>query len=172
MKWSKLMANLMANATGAILDMDSDAIYRDPRLYEVERRQLRETMAVMKELGLRPVSLPRGPVPLLALGLRLPSWLGRPIMTRVVAGARSGKAPSLRLHVRSAPADAPCAEQTEVEWMNGAVARAGSRIGVATPVNARLAALVDEVATDPARRAWFRGHPERLLAELDIDAAG
>ena len=32
--------------------------------------------------------------------------------------------------------------------MNGAVARAGAELGVATPVNARLAALVDEVAAD------------------------
>jgi hypothetical protein len=50
--------------------------------------------------------------------------------------------------------------------MNGAIARAGAGAGVATPVNARLAALVDEVAAHPARRAWFRGHPERLLGEL------
>jgi hypothetical protein len=42
----------------------------------------------------------------------------------------------------------------------------GERAGVPAPVNARLAALVSEVAADPARRAWFRGHPERLLAEL------
>jgi ketopantoate reductase len=60
----------------------------------------------------------------------------------------------------------PCAEPTEVAWMNGAVARAGAERGVATPVNSCLAALVDEVAADPERRAWFRGHPERLLAEL------
>jgi 2-dehydropantoate 2-reductase len=166
MKWSKLLANLMANATGAILDMDADAIYRDRRLYEVERRQLRETLAVMKRLGLRPVALPRGPVPLLAFGLRLPSWLVRPILTRVVGGARFGKSPSLRIAVRSAAADAPCAEQTEVAWMNGAVARAGAEVGAPAPINARLAALVDEVAANPERRAWFWGHPERLLAEL------
>lgn len=166
MKWSKLLANLMANATGAILDMDADAIYRDPRLFAVERRQLLETLAVMKALGLRPVSLSGAPVPWLARGLRLPARLGRPILTRVVGGARAGKMPSLRLHLQSAPADGPCAEQTEVAWMNGAVARMGSEAGVATPINARLAALVDEVATDPTRRAWFRGHPERLLADL------
>jgi 2-dehydropantoate 2-reductase len=88
------------------------------------------------------------------------------MLTRVVGGARAGKAPSLRIAVASAPPDQPCAEPTEVEWMNGAVARAGAACGVPTPVNASLAALVDEVATDPERRAWFRGHPERLLAEL------
>ena len=166
MKWSKLLANLIANATGAILDMDADAIYSDPGLYGVERHQLLEAIAVMTGQGLRPVPLPGAPVPWLVRGIRLPSWLGRPIMARAVGGARAGKSPSLRLHVSSASPDAPAAEQTEVAWMNGAVARAGDRVGVATPVNARLAALVDEVAADPQRRAWFRGHPERLLAEL------
>jgi 2-dehydropantoate 2-reductase len=168
MKWSKLLANLMANATGAILDMDADAIYRDPRLFDVERRQLREALAVMRRLEFRPVALPGAPVPWLARCMWLPAWPARPILTRVVGGARAGKAPSLRIAVASAPSDRPCAEPTEVEWMNGAVARAGAERGVATPVNARLAALVDEVATNPERRAWFRGHPERLLAELAV----
>jgi hypothetical protein len=50
--------------------------------------------------------------------------------------------------------------------MNGAVARAGADLGIPTPVNARLAELVEEVASDPRRREWLRGHPERLAAEL------
>jgi 2-dehydropantoate 2-reductase len=166
MKWSKLLANLIANATGAILGMDSAAIYRDRALYDVERRQLLEALAVMARIDARPVSLPGAPVPWLARGISLPARLGRPIMTRVVGGARAGKAPSLLIHVQSAPVDAPCAEPTEVEWMNGAVARVGAARGVATPINARLTTLVEEVAADPARRAWFRNHPERLLAEL------
>ena len=178
MKWSKLLANLIANATGAILNMDAAAIYRDPRLYDVERRQLLETLAVMKQQGISPVSLPGAKVPWLVRIIRLPAWLGRPIMVRVVGGARAGKAPSLLLHVRSALPDAPCAEPTEVAWMNGAVARAGTSRGgggaVPTPVNARLAALVDEVAADPTRRAWFNGKPDRLLADLseNVDGAG
>ena len=166
MKWSKLLANLIANATGAVLDMDAGAIYRDPRMYDLEHGQLLETLAVMAGLGLRPVAIPGAPIPWLARGIRLPAGLGRPIMWRIVGGARAGKSPSLRIHIASTPADAPAAEQTEVAWMNGAVARAGERIGVRTPINARLAGLVEEVATDPARRAWFRGSPERLLAEF------
>jgi 2-dehydropantoate 2-reductase len=168
MKWSKLLANLIANATGAILDMDADAIYRDPRLFEVERRQLLEAVKVMKQLGARPVSLPGAPIPWLVRGMRMPAPLGRPIMTRIVGGARAGKSPSLRLHVQGAPMGAPCAEPTEVAWMNGAIARAGMEAGIETPVNARLASLVDEVAARPERREWFRGHPERLLAELAL----
>jgi hypothetical protein len=75
--------------------------------------------------------------------------------------------PSLRIHVRNAPQDGPSPEKTEVAWMNGAVAENGARLGIATPVNRLLATLTDLVAEDPERRAWFRGHPERLLAEVD-----
>ena len=166
MKWSKLLANLIANATGAILDMDATAIYRDPGLFGVERRQLLEALAVMAALGLRPVAIPGAAIPWLARGARLPSALGHPILSRALGDARAGKMPSLRIHVRSAPPGGPSPEQTEVAWMNGAVAEQGARLGIATPVNASLAALTDEVATDPERRAWFRGRPERLIAAL------
>jgi 2-dehydropantoate 2-reductase len=168
MKWSKLLANLLANATGAILDMDADRIYRDRRLFSIERRQLLEAIEVMARLGLRPVALPGAPVPWLARGFRMPAWLGRPILTRAVAGARAGKAPSLRIHVRSAARGGAASEPTEAPWMNGAVARAGAELGIPTPVNARLAELVEEVASDPDRRAWLRGHPERLAGELAV----
>jgi 2-dehydropantoate 2-reductase len=165
MKWSKVLANQIANASSAILDIDPAAIYRDPRLFALERRMLLETLAVMRAQGLRPVTLPGAPIPWLARAVRLPARLGRPILRRIVGGARGGKLPSLRLHVRSA-GRGPAAEPTEAAWLYGAVAHAGERVGVAAPVNARLAALVDEVAMQPDRRAWLRGHPERLLAEL------
>jgi 2-dehydropantoate 2-reductase len=87
-----------------------------------------------------------------------------------VGGARGGKMPSLRLHVRMA-GEGPSTEQTEVTWMNGAVARFGRQVGVATPVNARLAELVEDVAAHPDRRAWLRHNPERFLAELAEPAA-
>ena len=166
MKWSKLLANLLANASGAILDMDPGSIYADPRLFDIERRQMLEALAVMRHFGVRPVRLPGAAIPWLVRGLRLPPAIGRPILARVVGGARAGKAPSLRLHLQAAPPDGPAAERTEAAWMNGAVAAAGERAGCPAPVNARLAELVDEVAADPERRRWLRGRPDRFLAEF------
>lgn len=160
MKWSKLVANLVANATGALLDLDPGAVYADPRLFAVERRQLLEALAVMRALGLGPVALPGAAVPLLALGARAPAILARPVMARIVGGARGGKLPSLRLHLRAGGGP------SEVAWLNGAVATAGARLGVPTPVNRTLAALVEAASADAARRDWFRGHPDRLLAAL------
>lgn len=157
MKWSKLIANLVANATSALLDMDPHAIYEDPRSFRIERNQLQEAVAVMRGLGVHPVSLPGAHVLLLLRGLRLPEPIARPIVARAIGKARGGKSPSLRLHVRGETAG-----PTEAHWLNGAVARAGAALGVPTPVNAGLAALVDEAAIDPDRAAWFEGRPDRL----------
>jgi 2-dehydropantoate 2-reductase len=159
MKWSKLVGNLVGNATSGILDMDPSSIYADSSLFEVERDQLREGLAVMRARGLKPVSLPGTPIPLLAFAVTLPSALARTALGLVVGSARGGKDPSLRGAVQAGP-------PTEAGWLNGSVSRAGASLGVPTPVNDALARLADEAAADPERRAWFRQRPDRLLEAL------
>ncbi len=162
MKWSKLVANLVANATSALLDMDPARIYGDPLLFPVERRQLLEAATVMTALGARPVELPGAHVIMLLRGIRLPEVLARPLLARAIGGARGGKSPSLRLHLRGG-ATGP----TEVRWLNGAVAATGARLGVPTPVNAMLATLVEEAGADHGRADWWAGRPDRLRAAVD-----
>ncbi len=166
MKWSKLLGNLVGNATSALLDLDVGAIYAHPDLYEIERRQALEALAVMGALGLRPVGLPGADVAWLIRAFRLPAAFGRPILSRVLGGARGGKSPSLRLALRAG------ATRTEVTWLNGAVAEAAGRAGIDAPVNATLCRLVEEAAADPERRAWFRGRPDRLVSVLAGSLAG
>ena len=158
MKWSKLVANLVGNATSAILDLSPGVIYQDKRLYAIERRQLQEALAVMKGLGLRPVALPGADVSMLLRGMWLPPTIGRPLVARGISGARGGKSPSLRLHVREGGTG-----PTEARWLNGAVVAASGAAGVATPVNEALLGIVEEVAADPERAEWFKGHPARLI---------
>ncbi|HYO43386.1 MAG TPA: 2-dehydropantoate 2-reductase N-terminal domain-containing protein [Candidatus Limnocylindrales bacterium] len=175
MKWSKVLANLVGNATSAILDMDPGAIYADRLGYHVERTQIREMVAVMNAMGLKPVALPGAHVSALLAGLALPEPIGRQIVARAVAGARGGKRPSLRLHVRGGgPAsDAPPGSgPTEARWLNGAVADAGMRVGVPAPCNAALARLVDDCASDPERAAFFAGRPDRLAQAIAAPALG
>jgi 2-dehydropantoate 2-reductase len=160
MKWSKLVANLVGNATSAILDLSPAEIYADAGAFRIEQRQLREALAVMSRKGMAVVPLPGANVPLLAMAARLPAGLSRPILRRVVGGARGGKDPSLRIHVRSASGP------SEVDWLNGAVARAATELGGQAPVNRRLAELVGEVIADPDRRAWFRGRTDRLVDDV------
>ena len=158
MKWSKLVANLVGNALSALGDRDPREIYADPALFDVERRQLLEALAVMRAQGIGVVALPGANVPLLAFGVRLPTRLSRRILARVVGGARGGKSPSLRLHLRGG-APGP----SEVAWLNGAVARAGVVCGVSTPVNAALAALVDAATVDPELAASLAAEPARIV---------
>jgi 2-dehydropantoate 2-reductase len=165
MRWSKLLVNLMGNASGAIADLDPVAVYRDPNLFGLERRQLGEALGVMSRLNLRPIKLFGADARLLPLAGRLPGALVQPILSRVVAGGRGGKRPSLHLHLAGA-AGSP----TEVEWLNGAVARAATRVGGRAPVNARLADLVEECNRDPARREWFRGRADRLVEAVATEA--
>jgi 2-dehydropantoate 2-reductase len=159
MKWSKLVANLVGNATSGILDMDPASIYADSDLFEIERDQLKEALAVMRARHLRPVSLPGTPVPLLAFAVTLPAVLARTSLGLVVGSARGGKDPSLRGAIQGGP-------PTEAGWLNGAVVRAGASLAVPTPVNEALARLADETAADPERRAWFTSRPDRLLEAL------
>ncbi len=161
MKWSKLVGNLLGNATCAILDQSPGEVYADARTYRLERRQLLEAFAVMRVLGLAPVALPGMDVRLLRLGLRLPDQIGRPIIRQVIAGARGSKDPSLRVHATSGSGP------SEVAWLNGAVDIAARRLGRSAPVNRRLAGLVREILVDPDRKAWFRGRPDRLVAEVE-----
>ncbi len=150
-------AYLVGTASSALIDLAPGAVFADQAGYELERRQAAEALAVMHALRLRVVSLPGAPVGWLLAGLRLPAPVARRVLPLAIGGARGGKSPSLRLRLRGGGAG-----PTEARWLNGAVAVAGARLGVPTPVNACLATLVDEVAADPSRGASWRGNPPAL----------
>ena len=162
MKWSKLVVNLAGNAACAVVGRPPSFVYADRLGYEVERRQLREAFAVIHRSDLRVVALPGGDVRLLDFATRLPSRVARPILARVIGGARGTKSPSLLLAAESGE------ERSEVDWLNGAVARAATDLGGVAGVNAGLARLVGEVLMDPDRRAWFDGRVDRLAAEVGV----
>jgi len=130
MKWSKMLTNLMANASSAILNLSPAEIYANPALYDLEVRQLREALAVMAAQHISVVKLPGTPVHLLAWALRhLPDWLSRPLVRRSVGRGRGAKMPSFHIDLYGGHG------KSEVDALNGAVVRAGRRLGVPTPVN-------------------------------------
>jgi 2-dehydropantoate 2-reductase len=161
MKWSKLIANLVGNATSALVDMPVGDVYAYPGLFEIERTQLREAFEVVRALGLKPVSLPGADVPRLELGLALPAPVGRTILGLVVGGGRGGKDPSLRIALS---AKSP---RTEIAWLNGAVVEHGRGAHVDTPVNRALTDLVERVSIDEELRERLRGRPDRLVDAVD-----
>lgn len=161
MKWSKLLLNVMGNATSAILGMPPEAVFGHPGLYAVELDALAEARRVMARQGVATVSLPGYPVPLLMTLLeRLPRGISRPLMRRQIASGRGGKMPSLFLDLQAGR------RELEIDVLNGAVVAAGERVGVPTPVNRALTEIVGGLAADCVDPARFRNNPEALLAAV------
>lgn len=160
MKWSKMLTNLLANASAAILDMTPAEIFAHPGLYRLEIAMLREALAVMRALGLRVVNLPRTPVRLLALAATLPENLGHPLLQRAVGRGRGGKMPSFHIDLYSGRG------HSEVEWLNGAVVRYGERVGVAAPVNRFLNETLLALTRNELPREAYARQPEKLLSHL------
>ncbi|MFQ5854024.1 MAG: ketopantoate reductase family protein [Anaerolineae bacterium] len=161
LKWSKLLLNILGNATSAILDWPPGRIFSDPRLFDLEWRAWHEALAVMRSQGIDVVSLPGYPLPRI---VRLLGWVPRsllqPIVQRAVARGRSGKMPSLHFSLEKGKAN------SEVTVLNGAVVKAGRHLGIPTPVNAALADTLTDIVWGNVEWDAFRGRPDRLLAAV------
>lgn len=163
MKWSKMLTNLLANATSAILDMTPAEIFANPALYELEIQQLREALRVMKAQGIRPVDLPGTPARLLAFGVqRLPAAISRPLLGRAAGGGRGGKMPSFHIDLHSGRG------KSEVDYLNGAVVRFGEKFGIPTPVNRLLTETLLALAEGRFTIDTFARNPDRLLEKVQI----
>jgi len=162
MKWSKLITNLMSNATAAICDLSTEAVYAHPGLYEIEVRMMREALAVMDALRLPVVALPRTPTQQLNFALRwLPPKLYQPIIQKLVARGRGDKKPSFHLDLSAGR------KRTEVGFLNGAVARQAEALGLTAPINRALNDALEGIVA--GRIAWeeYRGKPEKLARMLE-----
>lgn len=161
MKWSKLLTNLTGNATSAILDQPVSTLFADPRTYEIEIRVLRECLAVMAALGLRPTDLPGTPVRALAFAAqRLPRFIAQPALTKALGGGRGDKMPSFHIDLHSGRG------RTEVSFLNGAVADFGAELGVPTPVNRALTDTLQALSSGEQSVETYRHNPDALLAVL------
>ncbi len=159
MKWSKLLTNLLANASSAILDMPPAEIYAHAGLYDLETRQIKEALTVMKKVGAEVVDLPGTPVRALAFLMRsVPGWLGRPLAVRFLGRGRGNKMPSFHIDLHAGHT------RSEVGYLNGAVVRFGERLGVAIPVNRALTETLTRLSTGELPLDTFRHSPEKLIA--------
>lgn len=158
MKWSKLLTNLLANASSAILDMTPVEIFSHTGLFYLEVRQLREALRVMSAHHIRVVDLPGVPVRLLALAVTgLPLTLARPAMRKAVGGGRGGKMPSFHIDLHSGKGI------TEVDYLNGAVVRYGKKGGIPAPVNQLLNETLQAMARGDVSLDEYAHQPEKLL---------
>jgi len=161
MKWSKMLTNLIANPTSAILNMTAAQIFADKRLYKLEMAMLRECMAVMDAQNLEEVDLPKTPVRLLTKATELPLWLSRPFVARAAGSGRGAKMPSFHIDLYAGRG------KSEVDYLHGAVVRAGEKFGVPTPVNKLLTETLLALTNKETPLEEYAGQPEKLLAKLN-----
>ncbi len=160
MKWSKMLTNLLANPLSAILDMSAAEIYAHRGLYKLEIAMLRECLAVMEAQHIEVVDLPGTPVRALAFAVRLPLWLSKPLLARAAGGGRGGKMPSFHIDLHSGRG------KSEVDYLHGAVVRAGKRTNVPTPVNQLLTETLLALTNGEIPLEEYAHQPKKLLAKL------
>jgi 2-dehydropantoate 2-reductase len=156
MKWTKLLMNMIGNATSAILGQPPGVTFAEAGVADLEIDALREALAVMRAAGIRPVDVEKYPLGRLAPLIRYaPKAILRPALRRIIGGARGGKMPSLYLDLEKGKS------ASEVDWLNGAIVRLGQR--VATPINQLLNETVQHLAHHPQERAQWRKNSEKLI---------
>jgi len=114
----------------------------------------------MKAQDIHVVDTPGTPVRLLAFAASLPAFIARPLMVRAVGGGRGGKMPSFHIDLHAGRG------RSEVEWLNGAVARYGEKLGVPAPINRKLTELLMALTRAEIPLTEFSGQPEKLLERL------
>lgn len=155
MKWSKVLINIVSNATSAILGWPPWSILGHSGLCRLEIEALREAVRVMRGLGLYPQNLPRVPVSLLGRAIFFPIPIIQPFLQRIVSSGRGDKLPSLHYDIGRGP--------TEIYWLNGAIALEGQRLGVPTPANTVLTETMRSFIEGLEDPAQFQDRPEMLL---------
>jgi 2-dehydropantoate 2-reductase len=160
LKWTKLLMNMVGNATSAILDEPPGRVFADPALVDVEIAAWREALAVMARARIPSVNLGQYPFALLAPLIRtLPNALLRPVLRRQVRGARGAKWPSLHIDLHGGKA------HNEVGWLNGAVTKRGATLGVPTPINTVLTeTLLTLVSNEAEHTRWHHNHAHLIQA--------
>lgn len=162
MKWSKALTNIIANATSAILGWVPDLVFNHKGLYRLEIEALRETVRVMRALGLPPQDLPGVPVRLLANAIFLPPAITMPLFKKAAISGRGDKLPSFCYDVGRGKSEAP--------WLNGAIAEHGKRKGIVTPTNDVLVDVLMGLVEGRLESSRYHGNPELLLSKAQ--AAG
>ena len=137
-QWTKLFVN-QVNALPAITGMSAQATIRSQPLRRMLVDSMHETVRVGVASGVHFASLSGLSHPLLRFFAAAPWWIAQlvPLLMARRMGPVANPGSTLQSIRRG--------QVSEIDYLNGAVVKAGAAVGVATPVNARFVALVHEV---------------------------
>jgi 2-dehydropantoate 2-reductase len=163
MKWSKMITNLISNASSAILDMTPGEVISHPGLFRLEIRQLREALNVMAAQGIPVVNLPGVPVLLLSWAIEyLPQMVSQPLLRRSIGAGRGNKMPSFHIDLYNGKT------KSEVDYLNGAVVRFGEKYSIPTPVNRFLNETLLGIVEGKIDKKIYAHDPKKLLSAAPI----
>jgi len=158
MKWSKLLLNILGNASCAILSLSPGEVYSHARMVEIEQAAFNEAIAVMKAKKIPRIALPGYSLKLLEnLFAWLPPELLSKVMSKPMNKSRGSKMPSLYLDLQGT--------KSEIGVLNGAIVQAGKETGIATPANLTLTQILEQIMKGDLNRNEFKGQPEKLWLE-------
>jgi len=125
--WTKMVMNCAGNPITAIAQTSYGHAARNPETRELMRKVIEESVAVARASGVR---LPD--VDMAEAGLKLAETLGEATSSTAQDLARG--------------------KRTEIDSLNGYIVRRGAELGIATPVNFALHALVKMIEQGAERR--------------------
>lgn len=167
LKWSKLLSNLLGNATSAILNMTPLEVFGSPEVYKIEYLEMMEAVNVMEGLGIHVVNLPGVPLRLLLLVmLRLPVAVSRPLLGKLIGSGRGGKMPSFHIDLHSGR------KVLESSFLNGAISRNGLIAKIQTPVNDILDQKLQQLASDNTLIKEYDHCIDRLVSDINEYSRG
>lgn len=162
LKWSKMLTNLQANASSAILSWTPTQVFQHPISYHIEVEAMKEAVAVMKAIGARTVNLPGTPVtPWVNAMVSWPEWLSKIVIGQLLGKGRGAKMPSFYIDLHAGR------KQSEVVFLNGAVVRFGIKNSIPTPFNQGLTDVLTALADGRLDRESFVGKPDALLRRIE-----
>jgi len=161
MKWSKLMLNIVCNATCAILGMTPGEIFSDRRLVWIERESILELLRVVRKKKIPLYDLPGYPVKMMkTVYSLLPPSLLKMLLRKRIAKSRGDKKPSLMIEMERG------SKRTEVRMYNGAISRAAEKMGIKAPVNRILSETLDGITSGSIPAEEYKGKPGVLYKKV------
>lgn len=153
-KWAKLQLNL-ANSVNALSDIPILDMLHTRGFRRIIAGMMNELLAVTDAKKIRLPKMAAIPGKLLPLTMNVPNWLYRIMAKKVIAID-----PKARMSMWW---DLSGERQTEIEYLNAAVVRAGKELGIECPINQRIVELVKSVERGENKMGYSA---EELSAEV------
>lgn len=158
MKWSKMLLNMLGNATSAILGMPPDLVYSRGTLVGIEREAVLEAVNIMKRREIQIIDLPGYPVrSMVRLFSLFPPWMITFFMAEKMRHGRGGKPPSMLQDLNGHR------QKSEVVHLNGKIAEEGEHNNIPAPTNRVLSDILDNIAKGRIPWERYRNKPGQLL---------